>query len=75
MWPYTFFMVVAVSAHFMDLFPSALISGFVTAFVFALWCDRLLYWASTFFLRAFVLRNQRAFEAFRDSITIRAAEE
>jgi len=74
-WLHTLLVIVAVSAHFMDLFSNVSISGFVTAFVFALWCDRFLYWSSTFFLRAFVLRNQRAFEEFRDDIIIRTVEE
>jgi hypothetical protein len=69
----TLVLIVAVSAHFMNLFANPWMSGFVTAFLFALWCDRLLYCASTFFLRAFVLRNQRALEAFREGITIQEA--
>lgn len=67
----TLAMIVAVSAHFMNLLPDPWMSGFVATFVFAMWCDRFLYWVSAFFLRAFVLRNQRALEAFREGITIR----
>lgn len=71
-WFLSLAVIAAVSAHFMNLLPTV-ISGFVVAFVFAMWCDRLLYWASTVFLRAFVLRNQQALEAFGEGITIREA--
>ena len=37
----------------------------------ALWCDRLIYVASTRFLRTQVLRNQRALEVYAEGIVIR----
>lgn len=73
MWFLTLILVTAVSLHFMKLLSSPWMSGFIAIFAFALWCDRLLYCASTFFLRAFVLRNPRALEAFGEGITIREA--
>lgn len=73
MWLLTLILIVAGVIHFTNIFAASWISGFVTAFAFALWCDRLLYCASTAFLRAFVLRNQRAFEAFQEGLVIREA--
>jgi len=72
-WFLTLALIASVSVHFMNLLAIPRMSGLVAVFAFALWCDRLLYCASTFFLRAFVLRNQRALEAFGEGITIREA--
>jgi len=72
-WFLTLVLIVTVSFHFMNLLHTPWISGFVAILAFALWCDRLLYYAATFFLRAFVLRNQRALEAFGEGVTIRDA--
>lgn len=71
MWFITVALSAAVGAHFTNLLPSQWISGTLVVFAFAMWCDRLLYCASTVFLRAFVLRNPRALEACRDGITFR----
>lgn len=73
MWFLTLLVVAATGAHFLKVLPSAWVSGFFIFFAMAMWCDRLLYWASTLFLRAFVLRNPRALSAFADGITIREA--
>lgn len=73
-WFLTFFLIVAVIINFINLLPIVWMSGFITVFVFALWCHRFLYYSSTFFFRAFILRNQRAFETFNESITIREAD-
>jgi len=70
-WFLTFAVVAAMSVHIMTVLPSSCMSGFVAAFAFAMWCDRLLYCASTFFLRSFVLRNPRALQAFSEGLTIR----
>ncbi|MFQ5492071.1 MAG: hypothetical protein ACE5GE_15245 [Phycisphaerae bacterium] len=70
-WFLTLTVTAAVCVHFMNLLPTLWISGFVAVFAFALWCDRGLYCASTFFLRLFVLRSRRALEAFSEGITIR----
>jgi len=71
LWFLTIVVIAAVIVHSMNLLPTPWMSGFLTAFIFAMWCDRLLYCTSAFFLRAFVLRNQRALEAFAEGITIR----
>jgi len=72
-WFLTFVVIVTVTVHFMELLPTPCISRFVAIFALAMWCDRLLYRASTFFLRAFVLRNRRALESFGEGVTIREA--
>jgi hypothetical protein len=74
-WFLTIAMIAAVGIHFTNLLPSPWMSGFVVVFAFAMWCDRLVYCASTFFLRAFVLRNRRALEAFAEGITIHSERE
>jgi len=71
LWFLTLAVIVAVSVHFMKLLSIPWMSGFVAVFTFAMWCDRLLYCAATVFLRAFVLRNQQALEAFGEGIEIR----
>ncbi len=70
-WVLTLLLIAAVVVHLMKLLPSPWMSGFFAVYFLALWCSRLLYSASTVFLRAFVLRNQRALDAFADGITIR----
>lgn len=72
-WFLTLLMIAAAVVHFMKLLPDRWMSGYLILFAFALWCDRLLYVASTFFLRAFVLRNPQALEVFGEGITIREA--
>lgn len=67
----TLFLVTAVSLHFAKVLSNPWKSGFLVLFAIALWSDRLLYCASTTFLRAFVLRNKRAFEAFSDGLVVR----
>jgi hypothetical protein len=44
---------------------------FLLCAVLAFWCGRFLYVASTFFLRAFVIRNHQAFNLFEDTIAIK----
>jgi hypothetical protein len=74
LWPLSVLLIVAASVHFMRVMPNPWMSASVGAFVFAIWCDRLVYCGSTFFLRAFVLRNQRALEAYGEAIDIREAD-
>src|SRR5207249_6315752 len=70
-WLLAVLVIAAMSVHFMNLLANRWVSGLAATFAFALWCDRFLYWAATFFLRAFILRNRRAFEAFREGIRVR----
>jgi hypothetical protein len=73
-WFLTPAVVAAVTVHFMKLLANPWLSAFIATLAFALWCKGFLYCASTFFLRAFVLRNQRALEAFGEGIRIREAD-
>lgn len=73
MWFLTLVGIAAVGIHLMRLLADPYLSGFIASFAFALWCDRLLYSASTFFFRAFILRNPRAFLAFGEGVRIREA--
>lgn len=72
LWPLTVCVVVATAVHFFAPISDPWASGFIVLFALALWSDRLVYSAATFFLRAFVLRNRRALEAFSEGFTIRA---
>jgi hypothetical protein len=67
----TIVLVVAVAIGLFGLIQSAWIVGGLVSFLLALWCDRLIYVASTRFLRVQVLRNQRALEAYAEGIVIR----
>jgi len=73
MWFLTLVGIAAVGVHLMRLLANPYLSGFIASFAFALWCDQLLYSASTVFFRAFVLRNQRALQAFGEGIRLRKA--
>jgi hypothetical protein len=66
-------LIVALAIHFLKVLPNPKTSGFIAVYIFSLWCSRFLYHAATHFLRAFVLRNPRALEAFGEAITLREA--
>ena len=57
--------------YFLKVFNIPKISGFATVFIFSLWCTRLLYCSSAFFLRNFVIRNERAYQYLSQSLEIR----
>jgi hypothetical protein len=67
----TIALVVAVAAGLLGLIQNAWIVGGLVSFLLAVWCDRLIYVASTRFLRTQVLRNQRALETYSQGIVIR----
>lgn len=50
---------------------SAWVLGALASFLLALWCDRLIYVASSSFLRKQVLRNRRALAAYAEGLSIR----
>jgi hypothetical protein len=58
------------AAYFAHLMPTKLAGIFLISFVAALWCERLVYCAGSFFLRAFVLRNIKAFNTFNEGLSI-----
>jgi hypothetical protein len=54
-----------------DWFPSGYIAWYVMMVLFALWNARLVYVAATYFIRAFVVRNLRAYEFLASYIHLR----
>jgi 4-hydroxybenzoate polyprenyltransferase len=62
---------LAVGSIFTNIFPSGAISWYCVTGAFSLWCARLVYVAATTFLRAFILRNKRAYELMSEDIRIR----
>lgn len=67
----TIFLLISVGVHLFSNLKTPWITGFASAFLFCLWCIRLLYCSSTVFLRAFVIRNGRAFEYLSEYLVIR----
>ena len=67
----TMILIISMAIHLWGVFNVPMISWFVIAFVFSLWLVRLLYCSSTFFLRAFVIRNKKAYEWLEDNLAIR----
>lgn len=67
----TLFSIVVTCVHFLGAFDFPWITGFVTVFLFSLWCVRLLYCLSTIFLRNFVIRNARAFQYLSEYLIIK----
>ena len=55
-------LALAIASLFTNFFSSQFVPWYAIAVAFAFWAERLMYCAATTFLRAFILRNQRAFE-------------
>jgi hypothetical protein len=58
---------------YLDWFPSKYVGWYAAVIIFALWNARLVYAAATYFIRAFVVRNRRAYEFLSPHIQIREA--
>ena len=67
-------LAIAIGSLFIDFITSSVAPWYFITFVFSLWASRLVYFAATAFLRAFVLRNQRAFEFMGENIHIREVQ-
>lgn len=67
-------LALAIGSLFTHLFASPFTPWYFAVATFSLWASRLLYSTSTAFLRAFVLRNQRALEFVGEHIHIREAQ-
>ena len=67
----TILLVLSVGTLFTGYFSVKFVPWFFIALSFALWASRLVYCAATSFLRAFVLRNQRALEFIREHIHVK----
>lgn len=70
----TAFVVVAGLVHFLGTFNAPWSTGFVTVFLFSLWCARFVYSAATFMYRAFAVRNRKAFEFLSPGMSIKHVE-
>lgn len=68
----TLVLAVAVAVHIFKPLGSSSTLFFVCA-ALAFWFARVLYTASTFFLRAFVIRNYKAFNLLANTIAIKRA--
>lgn len=69
--PVSILLAVLTTAWVLDLGGLRHILGVTTVYVLALWLDRLVYTASTLLLRAFVIKNPRAFNWLRAQLVIR----
>lgn len=58
----TLILALVVAAALLRVFPSEYIAWYFVSLAFSFWAARLVYAAATFLLRAFVLRNKKAFE-------------
>jgi len=67
-------LLISACIYFLKVFDISKISGFATVFIFSLWCIRLLYCSSTFLLRNFVMRNEKAYQYLSQSLEIRYVE-
>jgi len=63
----------ALFGLYLNWFPSNYIAWYVVLVLFALWNARLVYAAATHFIRAFVVRNRRAYEFLAPHIHLREA--
>jgi len=67
-------LLVSACIYFFRVFDNPKITGFVTVFILSLWCIRLLYCSSTFLLRNFVIRNEKAYQYLSQYLKIRSIE-
>mgnify|MGYP006436845091 CR=1 FL=1 len=70
----TLLLLTSLIVHFFGDLNVPWITGAATLFIFALWCVRLLYCSSTYLLRAFVIRNEKAFEWLSKYLVIKDQE-
>jgi hypothetical protein len=66
----TILLFICVIFNFFANFNYPGITVAISVFIFSLWCVRLLYCSSSFLLRAFVIRNVRAYEWLLDYLVI-----
>lgn len=66
-------LVLALLSVYLSWLPSDYIAWYVALILFALWNARLVYAAATHFIRAFVIRNRRAYEFLAPHIHLREA--
>ncbi|MBI5573273.1 MAG: hypothetical protein HY919_01800 [Elusimicrobia bacterium] len=71
----TIIFICSAVIHFLGYFANSQITLAITVFLLSLWCIRLLYCASTFLLRTFIIRNAKAFEYLENYLVIRNTEQ
>ena len=71
----TIALAASVAAAVVDVFPSRAIGWYFVVLLLSLWAARSVYSAAWHFVRAFVLRNGKAYEMLSSRIDIRAANE
>lgn len=64
-------LALALLGHYSDWFPSDYVAWYAVLVLFAIWNARLVYTAATHFIRAFVVRNRRAYEFLASHIHLR----
>lgn len=67
-------LLTSACIYFFKVFDIPKITGSAMVFIFSLWCIRFLYCSSTFLLRNFVIRNEKAYQYLRQHLKIRAIE-
>ena len=70
----TIFLLISVGIHVWGILNAPSMTSFAIYFILSLWCARFLYCSSTFFLRAFVLRNRKAYEYLSNQLVIRKVD-
>jgi len=69
----TVLLVLALASLYLNWFPSSYMAWYAVLIAAALWSARLIYSAATVFIRAFVVRNRRAFEFLAPYIQLKDA--
>ncbi len=67
-------LLVSSCIYFFRVFDAPQITGFITVFILSLWCIRSLYCSSTFLLRNFIIRNEKAYKYLSQHLKIRLIE-
>lgn len=70
----TILLIALIVSYFFKIFNISRIIGAITVFVLSLWCIRFLYCASTFFLRNFIIRNEKAYNYLSQYLKIKLIE-
>jgi hypothetical protein len=66
-------LALAILSLYLRWFLSDYVGWYAVFVVFALWNARLVYAAATYFIRAFVIRNRRAYDFLAPHIHLREA--
>jgi hypothetical protein len=67
-------LIISTCIYFFKVIDIPKITGSAIVFIFSLWCIRFLYCSSTFLLRNFVIRNEKAYQYLSQHLKIRSIE-